>query len=176
MTVFGYFGYGMTKMNMQINPCGSENEQYPTIKKSPFVWVPPHLEADGIRPKFPPRKPELRQPLLWLVAKRNKAWLVNCCNQALPEVVVRKGGFGGGDEPMAYSANEDWVYRDILPGFCVLVDEWDEFYDLDFYIFCYLKIDVPGCGEMSFCAGGARKGCIDSQILLWNNCDKGGLK
>lgn len=163
-------------MSAEESQCDAVDEKYPTIKKSPFVWIPPHLEADGVRPKFPPRKPELRKPLLWVAVTNNQAWLVNCCDQALPRVVVQKGGVGGGDEPATYNANEDWIYRDIPPGFCALVDEWDGFYDLDFYLYCYLDIEVPGYGDMSFCADGTRKGRIDEQVLLWDNGDKGGRR
>lgn len=39
-------------MSAEESQCDAVDEKYPTIKKSPFVWIPSHLEADGVRPKF----------------------------------------------------------------------------------------------------------------------------
>lgn len=147
---------------------------YPTQQLSPFTWISPHLAADGITLRFPPHKPELRRPMLWLVSWYGQAWLVNLCHQAIPLVTVSRSGFGGGDEsPCGYSASEDWVYRDVPPQHCVLVDEWDEIYSSDFYIHCGLSVTVPEIGEMFFRAGSKSKGHIDTQVLLWDTGEKG---
>ena len=147
---------------------------YPTKKSSPFNWLAPHLADDGISLRFPPRKTELRRPLLWLVSTNQQAWLVNLCAQSLPLVTVSRSGLGGGDEsPCGYSASEDWVYQNVPPQHCVLVDEWDEIFASDFYLHCGLSVIVPEHGEIFFRAGGSSKGQIDTQVLFWDSGEKG---
>lgn len=147
---------------------------YPTQKTNPFNWIAPHLANDGVSPRFPPRKPELRRPLLWLVSSNNQAWLVNLCKHNLPVVTASRSGFGGGDEsPCGYASSEDWVYHNVPPQHCVLVDEWDEVTASDFYLHCMLSVMVPEYGELSFRAGSSSKGHIDTQVLFWDSGEKG---
>ena len=151
---------------------------YPCQRTNPFQWTPPHLCADGITPAFPPHPPELRKPLLWLVSSLNQAWLVNLCDQSLPFVSAGRTGFGSYDDgSFGYNAEKDWVYHNLPANHCALVDEWDDYYDLDYCLFCHLKIEVPGFGTMSFSLGGGwQKGCIATQVLLWNTGERGKLK
>lgn len=151
---------------------------YPHERPSPYRWVPPHLESDGVTARFPPHPVEARAPRLWLVSDGNQAWLVNLFEVPLPSVRIARTGFGSSDcATFPYSASDDWSYENIQPNHCVLVDEWDGYYCLDFYIYCELTVTLPGSSEQYFrVGGGLEKGCIATQVLLWDNGAVGPLK
>lgn len=141
-----------------------ELERYPTVKPSPFDWgVESQLFFRSSR-----KPPSTREPRLWLVSTGDKAWLVNMTGEPITKLVSSRGGWGGGDTPCTYDAEEDWVYTDVPHGYCALVDEWDGFYSLDFFLLLELLVETPSLGAMTFHARGREKGTIDRQIFLWD--------
>ncbi len=106
-------------------------------------------------------------PLLWLFNSGNDLFLVNNSNGTLDQVVASSGGFtSSGDDTLSVSSSEDYRYSDIAHGWAVKVDEYDDYYDLDYVIRVYLKVASRelGCLEIE---SPANKGGVKDCVLLW---------
>ncbi len=62
-----------------------------------FVWVPLDKRKSKFGGSMTPRKPELRNPLLWLTRKNEALYLVNDSNETLDSIIIFSGGFTSND-------------------------------------------------------------------------------
>jgi hypothetical protein len=131
-------------------------------------WVP--LDK---RISFPPRKPELRRPLLWLAREGDELFLVNETDEILDSVIVQMGGFQTvDDEAFTVSSGEVYTYKKINPHDAVKIDEYDGFYDLDFMIQVQIQVKSRGLGCLEITSQ-TNKGGVKETVLLWDTCESG---
>ncbi|WP_029407280.1 hypothetical protein [Thiomicrorhabdus sp. Milos-T2] len=131
-------------------------------------WIP--LDK---RISFPPRKPELRRPLLWLAREGDELFLVNETDEILDSVIVQKGGFQTvDDEAFTLSSDEFYDYKNVNPHDAVKVDEYDGLYDLDFMIQVHIKVKSRGLGCLEITSP-AEKGGVKETVLIWDTNESG---
>lgn len=149
------------------------------------AWIPLCVRRVGWRGPMPipPRPPEHRRPLLWLMPKRETSgnyaqelFLVNSTGEVLDEVVAATGGFQTVDDDdvltVGSPAEGRYRYKDVLPGSAVKVEEHDGFYDYDYVLQVSVVITCKTLGRVEFFAP-ATKGDFGEAILLWDNGDLG---
>lgn len=143
------------------------------IIKGGFTWVPQDKRPSRFGGQMPPRKPETRNPVLWLVRDGNELYLVNSSQETLELVIADSGGFQTvDDDVVSVESKEQYKYTDVNHSDAVKVGEYDEFYDLDYVLQVYLKIKSPslGCIEVS---SPPEKGGPGETVLLWDSGEAG---
>ena len=137
-----------------------------------FPWVPPDKRPSRFGGPLPPRKPELRTPALWLARRGSELFLVNSTGTRLDEVQAAPTGFVTLDEDISAWESEVIHYRDVPDGAGVKVDEYDDFYDLDYVLGVHLRIRSPQYAALELLCHGGKGGCSE-EVLLWTNGDVG---
>ncbi|WP_024539796.1 hypothetical protein [Comamonas badia] len=143
----------------------------PEVLQDQRQWVPPEQRTGRFGP-MPPRKPETRTPVFWLVRQGRGLYLVNASGERLDAVHASSIGFASFDEETATWQGGGISYRDVPSGAAVKVDEYDDFYDLDYVLGMHLRIRSRRYPTLRVACVG-EKGGIDEQVLLWNNGDAG---
>lgn len=138
-----------------------------------FSWVPLHQRTG--RFGFPlSSKEDTRSPLFWLsslpkkIESGREVFFVNDSDEVLDSVSASSGGFITEDDgALAVGDSGGYRYENVQPGEAVKVEEYDEFYDLDYVLQIYLQIDSGNLGTLEFttfpCKGG-----IYEAVLMWN--------
>ena len=94
--------------------------------------------TDSFGLPLPPRKPELRKPLLWLDSKGldlgHELFLINSSDEILDSVSASSGGFHTFWDDVITVASEFCEYKNIEPVGAVKIDEFDGYSDLDYVI------------------------------------------
>jgi hypothetical protein len=138
-----------------------------------FNWIPMDKRMSKFGGPMPPRKPELRRPVLWLARAGQELYLVNDLKEALNDVVADYGGWVTADEQVATVASAaEYRYKHVQSGEGVKVEQYDGYYDLDYVLAVVLKVQSPslGCLEIE---SPAEKGGLGETILLWNTGEPG---
>lgn len=129
-----------------------------------FIWSPVEPSSFGV----PPRKPELRTPVFWLVRDDFELYFVNSSEETLERVIARSGGFQTLDEQVLTVSNKNgYEYKNVSPQVAVKVDEYDPFLDSDYMLQVSLRIESAqlGCVEIATLP---EKGGVGGMVLLWN--------
>lgn len=137
--------------------------------QSKFVWVAPEKRKSRFGGDMPPRKPELRKPLLWMTRDGGDLFLINTTGEVLKLVTSRTGGFQTFDEDVATIQNNfTYSYENVLPEEAVKIEEYDDYYDLDYVLQTTITIESKnlGCIELRT---PAQKGGSKEMVLLWDN-------
>ncbi|MDH5859177.1 hypothetical protein [Lampropedia aestuarii] len=138
-----------------------------------FVWVAPHNRVGRFGGAMPPRTPELRTPWLWLARDGQELFLVNNTPAALREVTIWVGGSFTHDDGAASVGDNQTRATGPVPSLAaVKVDEYDDFYDLDYLLGVSLSIDSEQLGLLHL-ETPLKKGGLDETILLWNSGELG---
>lgn len=159
--------------------------QEPKVIDRVPAWIPlcvRRIGWSGPTP-IPPRPPEHRRPLLWLMPKRDISggmtddlFLVNSSGEVLDEVVAGTGGFQTVDDDdvltVGSPAEGRYRYADVQPGSAVKVEEYDGYYDRDYVLQVSVTITSKSLGRVEF-FGPLTKGGFGEAILLWDNGDLG---
>jgi len=141
--------------------------------KDGFTWLPMDKRVDRLGCKLPPRKPELRTPLLWATREENELFLVNLSGEKLDQVIAESGGFQTVDEDVfTVASKKAYRYNNVGVGEAVKIDEYDEYYDLDYLIQVGIKVQSKKLGSIEILTP-AKKGGINEAVLLWDNGDAG---
>lgn len=124
-------------------------------------------------------KKETRRPILWLVGKSNdgklgrEMYLVNLSDEILDFVVAGSGGCQTTDEgAMAISDNGGVRYENVKPNEAVLVEYYDEYYDLDYLLQISLEVKSAKLGHIQILSP-ADKGGVKTMVLLWDDGESG---
>lgn len=144
----------------------------PKVLLDEFPWVPPERRLGRFGP-MPPRKPELRTPALWLTRSQGgELFLVNTSGECLDEVHATSIGFATFDGEASNWQGRGITYRDVPDGAAVKVDDYDDFYDLDYVLGMHVRIRSPQHTHLQLQHLGG-KGGIKEVVLLWANGDVG---
>ncbi len=147
-------------------------KEHKTIKDG-FVWMPPDKRTSRFGGKMPPRKPETRNPLLWLARDGNELFLVNNSHETLEYVISDSGGFQTADDDVfTLESKQLYQYRDVNQADAVKVEEYDDFYDLDYTLQVYLKLKSTSLGRLEI-ASPPEKGGVSETVLLWDSGEAG---
>lgn len=142
------------------------------ILKYEFSWVSMDQRI-GRFGASPPRKPELRRPLLWLVRDGGDLYLVNASGDTLDSVIVDMGGFTtAGDSVVTVTNDENYEYNNIDHDCAVKVDEYDEYYDLDYVLQVVLRVQSSKFGTLEILSP-VEKGGVSETVLLWDSGEAG---
>ena len=132
-----------------------------------------HNEIHWVRPDstFPPKKPELRTPLFWLVRVTDELYFVNLSSEVLSFVKTEKVGL----DPMATDAitvteNNELIYKNVAPNDAVLIDLYNPYYDDDYLIQTEIELLSPSMGKISFRTS-PEKGGVKDQVLMWDSLE-----
>jgi len=94
--------------------------------------------TDSFGLPLPPRKQELRKPLLWLDSKGldlgHELFLINSSDEILDSVSASSRGFHTFWDDVITVASEFCEYKNIEPVGAVKIDEFDGYSDLDYVI------------------------------------------
>ena len=138
-----------------------------------FTWIPMESRKSRLVGEKPPRKPEKRQPLLWLARDGNDLYLVNASGESLDCVTARSCGFRGAeDDYESISANAEYTYKDVKPNEAVKVEHYDRYYDCDYILQVRLKVQSAGLGCIEMVSPLA-KGGVGESVLLWDSGESG---
>ena len=95
-------------------------------------------------PKFPPR-PIVREVVLSLITYKGGLYFVNGSNEVLKTVTSDSFGFV---EDSSLEKNPSFSYENIQVGESVKVEEYDDFYDLDFVLGFKIYIESNEYGRI----------------------------
>ncbi|GLS84690.1 hypothetical protein [Paraferrimonas haliotis] len=143
-------------------------KDHKTIKDG-FTWVPIDKRRSQFGGPAPPRTPETRLPILWLARDGGELYLVNNSKEPLEFVTASSGGFQTvDDDVVSVSSSNHYEYKNVMPNEAVKVEEYDGYYDLDYILGVYIKVQSPqlGCLEI---ASPSAKGGIGETVLLWDS-------
>ncbi len=121
----------------------------------------------------PPYKKETRIPIYWLARRGLELFLVNSSDETLDLVSVGTGGCATTDDSVVSITDEvGYIYHDVKPNEAVKIDEYDDFYDLDYLLQVSLRIESKKEGVLDILTW-PEKGGIGETVLMWNNGDNG---
>lgn len=111
-------------------------------------------------------KPNAGKPLLWIHRVSGAAYLINASDETLTKVEASSGGCITADDDVI-TLQSDGVarYENVKPGEAVKVDEYDEYYDLDFSLQIGIMVESPRLGRRDFLTM-VNKGGAKTQVLL----------
>lgn len=142
---------------------------------SAFQWCAPEKRKSPFGP-MPPRKAETRTPRLWLARRAGELYLVNESDEVLERVSASPYGWlriGHQEGVALLDQPTPWVtYQDVPQGAAVKVEEYDDFYDLDFDLGMCLEVRTQTLGCMELQTPLSRGG-VQETVLLWDNGDTG---
>ena len=140
------------------------------LQSSFFKWIPLHIRNGG----FPPRKPDIiRVPIFWFARKDNELFFVNDSDEVLDLVTTESGGFQTCDDAvLVFSNAAGYRYDDVRPQEAVKIEQYDDYYDLDFIfeISIYVQSKTKGNFLMRPLSN---KGGINELVLLWDTGETG---
>lgn len=132
-----------------------------------FDWVPLHELI-----KFPPRKPDYRNPIFRTVRqsaeKGSELFLVNHSGALVKTIKVFSTNFITVDDDTHSSIDEQGItYYDIPDASAVKIDQYDDYYDLDYVIGFVVEIESETLGKYRInCIGD--KGGVKDMVILWD--------
>lgn len=150
------------------------------IKKHHFKWH----EGSGLVKKYPNRPLIVKKdtdmhkkPLLWLSrvglpSNGDALYLVNDSSRTMDQVIINNGAMATFDEQAVSLETKNYTYKDVLAGEAVKIDEYDNFYDLDYMINVDLIMNANWLGTIRVLTE-ASKGGVQSMVLLWENMSVG---
>lgn len=134
-----------------------------------FDWIPLHELI-----KFPPRKPDHRKPIFRTVrqsaeeGRGSDLFLVNHSGASVKTIKVFSTSFVTVDDSAYSSIDEQGVtYYDIPDGSAVKIDQYDDYYDLDYVIGFVLEIESETLGKYQINYIGD-KGGVKDIVILWD--------
>ncbi|QXL85242.1 hypothetical protein [Comamonas sp. NLF-1-9] len=144
----------------------------PKLLVDEIQWIPVHQRRSHFGGPMPPRKPDVRLPALWLRRSGSELYLVNHSAETLHEVYASSTGFVTLDDTTSSWASQGVCYRDVPHNAAVKVDEYDDFYDLDYVLGMHIRLRSPSHPGLQLeCIGD--KGGIEEAVLLWCNGEVG---
>lgn len=149
--------------------------------KNTFMWVPLHERKNRKNPGSikPLRIGELehRKPLLWLHRKRlenshDGLYLINDSGKPINEIVTNNGGFVSFDDGITSISSDSIIYKDIEHGEAVKIDEYDNYYDLDYVLNISITVKADWLGIKNIYTI-SEKGGIKDMELMWDDYKEG---
>lgn len=136
-----------------------------------FKWLPMNERLDNLGLPLPPRKPEIKKPLLWIAIKPqndfvNDIYLVNETGNTIENVIANTGGFQTLDDDMLCISGPDIEYKKIVNNDAVKVEEYDKLHDSDYALEISIKVKLNG--KWSDFKTSTAKGGFKEEVLLWN--------
>ncbi|NLD14056.1 MAG: hypothetical protein GX665_03045 [Gammaproteobacteria bacterium] len=145
----------------------------PKIIHDGFEWIPLH-EIHGM----PPRKPDFRTPLLRIVRQSipeegSELLLVNGSGAPIQSITVFKvGSFTADGNVIVLENDTGFAYIDVPHGSAVKIDQFDDYYDLDYIIGFRIEVESEKLGRLLVnCFG--NKGGMRDHVLLWDTWEAG---
>jgi hypothetical protein len=109
------------------------------------------------------------EKIFYLFPDDGLVWFMNNSNQTLPKVAGSEGGFITVDEDVATRATNEASYNNVKSGEAVSIGVApDGFYDLDYVIVYYVRIETPTNRVFNFNSG-PEKGGDPYVIFRWNS-------
>jgi len=115
-------------------------------------------------PEFPPR-PIKREVLFSLMNYNGGIYFVNESDEVLKKLSNDSFGFVG---EASIAGVSNYIYKDINPGESVKVEEYDDFYDLDYMLGFKLYIESEKLGKIMIKPPMA-KGGVKAQALVYKD-------
>jgi len=138
-----------------------------------FEWIPMDRRVSRFGGATSPRKPETRRPLLWLRRDDHDLFLVNSSGEVLESVEASSGGFATVEDDVdTVASSQPYDYQNVQPGAAVKVDEYDDFYDLDYVIQVVVTVRSKGLGCLEIFAPSEKGGLVEA-VLLWDTGESG---
>lgn len=98
---------------------------------------------------------------------------MNDTGETLDSVTTYRTGFTTADDDVLVIVDEEGLtYRQVPPGAAVKVDQYDDYYDLDYVMGLDLRVVSAALGAIRIGAMGD-KGGIDEAVLLWDTGEPG---
>ena len=125
---------------------------------------------DWFKSKFPGTKPSKGPtPMLWLSRRGQDLYLVNSSGESIDEVSATNGGMQTIDDAaVSLDSKSQYTYKNVAPNQAVKVDEYDDFYDLDFLIQVTITIRSNLFGHMQIRSPLSKGGLKRNTALIWS--------
>ena len=115
-------------------------------------------------PEFPPR-PTKREVVFSLMDFKGALYFVNDSGETLK--IVSSDSFGFVSDGVV-EKNPKFIYNDVKPGESVKVEEYDEYYDLDYVLGFKIFIESNNLGQISIFPP-MKKGGVIAQPLMFKD-------
>ena len=153
-------------------------EKTKNILKNQFHRTPMDKRTDGFGSPLPPRKPELRKPLLWLdsrsLGQGHELYLINSSDEIIDSVSASSGGFQTIDnDDLATVTGTIYEYQNVEPGDAVKIEEFDCFYDLDYLIQVGIRLKSKKLGNIKILTPSEKGGIRKETVLIWDTGEAG---
>lgn len=141
------------------------------IVSDQFKWVPMNERLDNLGLPFPPRKPEIGRPLLWIAIDPldgyiKDVYLVNETGKTLENVIVTTGGMQVFDDDVHDLTESSNEYKNVETGDAIKVDSYDEMSDSDSMLQLHLVVQIDG--KQIKLRSLVAKGGFKEEVLLWS--------
>ncbi len=113
-------------------------------------------------PDFPPR-PIKREIIFSLMKYKDALYFVNGSDETLDVVSSESFGFV---ENLSLEKNPKFLYKNIKPNESVKVEEYDDYFDLDFVLGFYLFIESKNLGKVKITPSPAKGGVVLQELLF----------
>jgi len=151
----------------------SAQRKYHKVIENSFKWIPLDKRKSRFGGLMPPRKAEVRHPVLWLARTENELYLVNSSAETLDFVGAGTGGFQTVDNDcITVATSNKYTYKNVKPNDAVKVEEFDGFYDLDYLLQVSMRIQSKNLGNIEILTP-PEKGGIGEIVLLWDTMENG---
>lgn len=138
-----------------------------------FIWEEPSSRKSIFGGTVHSRKTELRSPVLWLARDGGELYLVNSSTETLDVVSADSGGFQTvDDDVVSITSNDGYTYKNVKPSFAIKIEEYDEYYDLDYILQVVVTIQSKNLGTIEILTLPA-KGGVGETVILWDNGEAG---
>ena len=134
--------------------------------QSHFVWVPIHERISAYC------RPDHRIPKYWLYRSGADLFFINNSSESLEFVTTETGGFQTCDDEVLTIESSGYRYENVLPGEAVKIEEFDDYYDLDYVFQIELCLKSKSEGVCIF-KSPPHKGSIGETVLLWDSGETG---
>ena len=141
-----------------------------------FTWVPMDRRKDRFGLPPPPRKAEKRTPKYWLIRDRGDLYFMNNTNDIIDFVSSSTGGFTSSDDDTLMINNgvdSGYHYKNVMPQEAVKIEEYDDFYDLDYVLWVEIVLKSEQEGTLQIQSPSEKGGIKKEAVLLWNTGETG---
>ena len=138
-----------------------------------FTWVPMDKRKDRFGLPLPPRKAEKRTPKYWLIRERGNLYFINNTNDIIDFVSSSTVGFETCDDVVLPVSGKGYHYENVIPQEAVKIEEYDDFYDLDYVLWVEIVLKSEQEGTLQIQSPSEKGGIKKEAVLLWNTGETG---
>jgi hypothetical protein len=141
---------------------------------SNWTWIPMDKRLDRFGLPLPPRRPELRKPMFWVIRDRQELYFINNSGQTLDSVSSTTSGFHMDDTGATRLPKTRYTYPLVQANEAIMIESFDIFIDSDSMLQIKLYIESsPGQSLRITLPAAVGGGRYAELVLLWDSGEPG---